>query len=431
MILNEKQNKAYQSILSGNNVFISGPGGVGKSVIVNMLRENFGGDTVFLAPTGIAALNIKGVTLHRAFGFPLGVLTKSRRANISKKAQKLFGDDTVKRIVIDEISMVRADTLVAIDVALRKIKGNKIPFGGLQVIIVGDFFQLPPVVNAQSQEGQIFFSEFETPYAFDTKSWSNAAMMTVQLDEIMRQNDKSFIFALNSIRQKDSNYLRSLQFLNTIGKRNYEATGDSDMLVLCSTNKDADTINITKFEELTTEERSFRAEITGTFSQSPVDIDLKLKVGAEVLICANNPEEGYCNGTRGIITNISNDTVMVRDKAGTTYNVGRQKWSEYDYDNVGGTLSCVEIGSFTQFPIRLGWAITIHKSQGMTLSEAAIYTGRGCFVSGQAYVAFSRIANLNGLVILSPVQPHEIIVEQRIKDFYDGKIVSANLFDFM
>lgn len=418
MILNEKQSYSIDVAKNGDNLFISGPGGVGKTTVVHNI-ERIDPNTVIACPTGIAALNAGGATIHSTFGLNIGYLNKNARSRVSKVAESLFANDTVKRIILDEISMVRIDTYCAVDAQLRAIKGNRKPFGGLQIIHSGDFYQIPPVLNDKSYEAQLFRDEFgDSLFAFDSTPWEKAGTVTVELTEIMRQADPTFRFALNSIRVKDENYLRSLQFLNTIGRRNRDMYADDDVLVLCTTNKDADAINQDRYAEVQGPEKWYNARVEGKVSTFPAERDLALKVGCQVLICANNKELGYVNGERGVVTHMSLESIRVETRTGMTYEVAKHEWVEYEYDVVNDNLVKTEVGKFTQFPLKLGWAVTIHKSQGMTLDKAAIYTGRGCFASGQLYVGLSRLKSLEGLIILQDLQPNEVIVDPRVVEFY-------------
>lgn len=434
--LNDKQKICFQQAMLGSSLFISGPGGVGKSYVLDKIKAAKNDSIVVGAPTGIAALNVQGSTLHRMFGFPIGYLDERKRKKVSKKAQELFKNDVIKTIAIDELSMVRADMFEAIDNNLRIIKGNRKPFGGLQIIGMGDFYQIPPVVNTRTFDGQMFYEEYgNNPFAFSTKVWEKSGLQSIELTEIVRQNEKDFIFALNSIRRKDENYIQSLKYINAVGRKNYQAMldaedEDDDLLVLCATNAAADSINETKYAEVEGEERFFDYVATGEFKDEPVPKSLRLKIGCKVLICANNAEADYYNGDRGIVTAMTSDFIAVETDSGRKLSVVRNKWVEIDYDTTTGSLIEKEVGSFTQFPIKMGWAITIHKSQGMTLPKALIYTGNGCFVPGQAYVGLSRLKSLSGLIISHPIRPEEIMVHPDVTKFYND-ISSSNLLGLL
>lgn len=427
MQLNKKQSYAFTQISMGKNLFITGPGGVGKSVLIHKIKEMFEDDTVFLAPTGIAAQNIKGSTIHRTFKFPIGFLGHYQRTKVSKKAENIFGNDVVKRIVIDEISMVRADLFTAVDQVLRRVKKRNKPFGGIQVIVVGDFFQLPPVLNNSTPEGKYFLQEFSSPFAFDCDSWNEAGFETIELDQVMRQSDSQFINALNSIRQKDKNYAKNLDFLNNIGNKSIEV---DEPLFLCSTNKDAETINQHHYEEVEGEEKLYTGVVDKQFKDFPVPISLYLKEGCKVLICANSQGDSeFFNGQTGVVTSLHDDYVMVQlDGDDYPTKVDSNTWEEYDYDVVDGILNSSVVGTYRQLPIKLGYAVTIHKSQGLSLDNAVIYTGRGCFTHGQAYVALSRLRSLQGLHMMQPVSLSEIIVDQRVRIFYEHN-KTANLMN--
>lgn len=418
MQLNEKQKYAFDQVLKGHSIFISGPGGVGKSVLVHKIRDTLEDGTIFLAPTGIASQNIQGSTIHRTFRLPLGFISKGARGNIAQKTRELFEDDQIKRIIIDEISMVRADVFTAIDRMLRTIKKKNIPFGGLQIIVVGDFFQLPPVLKERTQEAEYFYEDYKSIFAFDTETWEQAGFQTIELNEVMRQTDKQFIFALNSIRQKDSNSKLSLQFLNKVGSDNPQ---DDDTIVLCSTNKDADTVNEHHYNLNTNPEKIYYGTKTAGYKDSPVPMEIPLKEGLKVMICANHPEELYFNGQTGVITRMTDDYVFVKlDQTDDEVMVARFSWQEYEYVKTPtGSVACMPVGKFTQMPLKYGYALTIHKCQGLSLVNAVIYTGRGCFAHGQAYVALSRLRSLEGLSMMEKIGYHEIIVDSNVKRFYD------------
>ena len=416
MKLNTKQQYAFEQIQLGANLFISGPGGVGKSVLVHKIRDLYEHETIFIAPTGIAALNIRGATIHRTFKFPLGYLGPGARKHVNEKAKDVLESPDIKRIVIDEISMVRGDLFTAIDENLRRIRRTNKPFGGLQVIVVGDFYQLSPVLMERSQEANLFYNEFESPFAFDTEAWKGAGFTTIELDEIMRQTDEKFISALNSIRTKGSNHLDALTFLNDVGTSNEEVSGDS--LFLCTTNKDADTINQHNYDEVEGEERVYWASKNWSLKDMPAPEELRLKIGAKVLITANDAGETYYNGQTGKVVHMGNNKISVElDRNQGRVDIDKFTWTEFEYDK-GGSIK--PVGTFVQFPIKLGWAITIHKSQGMSLDEAIIYMGRGAFCHGQTYVGLSRLRSLGGLAMLNEVKHNDIIVDTRVKKFYSG-----------
>lgn len=415
MQLNPKQQYSFEQAMRGKNVFISGPGGVGKSVVVRKIRDAMDGRCVVLAPTGIAALNIEGSTFHRTFLFPFGYLDPYRRNKISDKAKNLFSDDEVTTIIVDEISMVRADLFTALDNQLKKIKRRRAPFGGMQIIIVGDFFQLPPVLNANSKEGKLYSEEFKDLFAFSTDAWREAGLETIELTQVMRQSDVNMINALNSIRVKDTNYKQALKFLNSIGASN-DSIGE-DTIFLCATNKDADFINKESYDALDSEEKHYVSKVTGQFQDFPVPEYLSLKVGTKVLLCANSST--FVNGQTGVVSRMLNDSVsVILDRNNEEVLVSTHKWQAFDYTKTEGGVKQEEIGTFEQLPIKLGYAATIHKSQGLSLDNAIIYTGRGCFSHGQAYVALSRLRSLEGLGMLKEIRTDEIIVDPKVSKFY-------------
>lgn len=417
--LNQRQKYAESRILAGVNCFISGPGGVGKSVLVNQIRERFESETVFLAPTGIAAINIEGATVHRVFRFPLGFLSKYQCGCVAEKTEAVFcKEGGIKRIVIDEISMCRADLFRAMDIQLRKIRKLNKPFGGIQVIVVGDFFQLPPVLQKNTTEYKAFSQDFLSEFAFDSESWQEANFETIELNDIMRQSDFDFITALNSIRIKDKDYARHVNFLNQRAAQNDEISDQT--LFLCSTNKDADTINQHNFDEIEGESRTYTGTKWGSFKGCLVPDVIELKVGAKVLICANG--DSYVNGQVGFVQSMSDTTIFVELEGYGQEVVAVKKatWEERDYENNGDGAHAVVVGGFTQFPLKLGWAVTVHKSQGLSLDSAIIYNGRGFFCPGQAYVALSRLRTLGGLGMIKPLDLTDVIVDKRVVQFYEA-----------
>ena len=418
MDLNKKQAYALEQVARGKNLFITGPGGVGKSVLIHKIKDLFEDSTVFIAPTGIAAQNIKGSTIHRTFKLPIGFLGVGSRRKVSQKAEQLFESDTIKRIVIDEVSMVRADLFSTIDHQLRRIKKRNKPFGGIQIVVVGDFFQLSPVLNTRSPEAKYFNQEYSSVFSFATDSWAEAGFETIQLDEIMRQTDVEFISALNSIRTRDGEFMTKLNFLNGVGDKEIDV---EEPLFLCSTNKDAETINEHHYSDLVGDDKMYRGEVSDKFKDFPVPEMLELKVGCKILVCANSQGDSeFYNGQTGYVTELHDKYIMAKlDGLKDEVKIEQNVWEEYEYAVVDGELMTDVVGSFKQLPIKLGYAVTIHKSQGLSLDNAVIYTGRGCFAHGQAYVALSRLRSLEGLHVMKPIGIDEIIVDSQVTKFYN------------
>lgn len=427
MILNEKQNSALLAVSQGKNVFLSGSGGVGKSVTIRKIIDTFYNSTVVLAPTGIAALNIGGSTIHSAFKLSHKVLLKKDSYNINPKTEQLFSNNSpVQRIIIDEVSMLRADIFRTIDLQLRKIRRSNQPFGGLQVIVVGDFYQLPPVLT--NNEKAAFYSEYDSPYCFSTESWAECDFEYIELDEVMRQTDVEMIKHLNAIRRKDDNYKESVDFFNHYGIKNAQSVLDTDPVFLCSTNKSADHINARNYADCEGEEKTFFGKRSYDFKgEVPVPEELNLKFGAKVIIVANSPN--YKNGQIGYVTGFVGGRVevLIEDTEETVY-VENHTWEQVEYNVKNGALTRDVIGTYSQLPIKLAWAITIHKSQGQTISNAIIDMGYGAFCHGQAYVALSRIKSMGGFGLLNKIQYSDIIVDKAVQEFYENGCRGNRLF---
>lgn len=427
MSLNEKQKVAMQKVISGENIFLSGPGGVGKSYLVKHIMDKFSESTVLLAPTGIAALNIGGSTIHSTFKFPFSVLTKKNHSKVHDKVHELFGPDgPVRRIIIDEISMVRADIFEAIDQNLRRARRANIPFGGIQIIVVGDFYQLPPVVT--NKDKKIFYEYYDSQFAFGGNAWSQGDFEYIELDEIMRQSDLEFIDHLQTVRQKKDGITSSLSFFNNIGMKNTEGLLEYDPVFLCSVNKAADLVNQENYEALDEKERTFKGSISGKFDSRPSPEWLKLKYATKVIFTANTDD--FKNGETGYVVGFVGDKIQVlKESTEEEILVEKFRWEEREYTSSNdGSLGSYPIGSYEQYPLKQGWAVTIHKSQGMTLENAVIDLGRGAFTSGQTYVALSRIRTLDGLGLIRNIRASDIIVDKEIKEFYDAGCKGIGLF---
>lgn len=420
-MLNEDQQKAFEAVLEGKNVFISGPGGVGKSYLLNFIISKFKDDTVVMAPTGIAALNINGCTIHSAFKFPHQLLTKREAKSIKKGASELFDKHgPVKRIIIDEISMVRSDLLTAIDIQLREIRQTLTqPFGGLQVIASGDFYQLSPVLT--DREADAFYSVYDNPFCFTTRAWSAANFSVIQLNQPMRQTDPVFLDHLSNIRVKSNEASKSVSFFNSIGKKNNESLLDNDTTYLCSTNRVADEINVSNYLSISDEdEHVYKGMVVGNFgNQFPTPQRLALKYGTKVVFTANT--DTAKNGQTGYVVKLYNDSITVlleRDEREVL--VQPYKWNASEYRVADDKVYASVIGSYTQLPVKLGWAVTIHKAQGTTLDSAVISSRNGMFCHGQLYVALSRIRTLEGMGILFPISLRDVIIDPLVNTFYAG-----------
>lgn len=418
-MLNEKQSLAFDTIREGKNTFISGSGGKGKSHLIRDVVDKMPESSILVAPTGIAALNIGGATIHSAFKFPTSILTKKHYSRFSQKTEELFDKKgPVKRIIIDEISMVRQDVLTVMDQQLRRIRKLNIPFGGLQVVGVGDFFQLPSVIT--NNENGAYYSQYDSPFCFAGETWAQANFNYIELEENMRQSDDIFRMHLERIRRKSEGYLESVDFFNDVGFANTQEILDSDPVFICSTNRSADTINISNYKDLDGEEKTYKAAITGKFDARPSPELLNLKYGTKVIFTANT--ESFRNGETGYAIGFGNDYVeVIKEETEETVIVKRNRWEDREYTiKSDGSLGSFPTGSYEQFPLRHGWAVTIHKCQGMSLANAMIDLGLGAFCSGQTYVALSRLRTLQGLGLISKIRHSDIIVDKKVIEFYNN-----------
>jgi len=407
-VIVDKQQLAIETIKSGKNVFITGSGGVGKSWVIQQVTDK---NTIVVAPTGIAALNVKGITCHKAFGLPIGLVQQSEYSKSNRNVNNLFGGTQIKRIIIDEVGMLRSDYLDLINHRLQQARFNKLPFGGIQVVLVGDFYQLEPIVSEAEQS--FFYKKYQTPFAFGAKCWK---FDTIELDKVYRQSDIKQIQLLNSIRKKDSVYQESLAEISAIS-----LDSDEGCLHLCSYKADALRINTRYYEQVNGTKKTYTAYVDGRWSESEKAVEdiIHLKVGCKVLICANSQDGLYVNGDRGVVVALHQDSIdVLLDGNGQTVNVSYFTWEKYEYTKVGRGFSKDVAGMFKQLPVRLGWAIVIHKAQGMTLDKVSLDVGRGCFSHGQLYVALSRVRDLTQLHLSRPLKDEDVILREEVKEFY-------------
>jgi ATP-dependent DNA helicase PIF1 len=423
--MSTEQKECFDAAMGGRNLFISGPGGVGKSFVLREIIEEFkarGQKFRIAASTGVAALNVGGSTIHSLLGTRLSGNIKDCKQHLGTQTMQRaqYRLNFVKTIIIDEISMLSGDYISMIDFWLQQVRSNPEPFGGCQMIFCGDFLQLPPV----EKKGDA--SEFR--FAIDSPSWLSADLKTVDLIKSFRQEDQTFVNALNRVRFGE--YTKDIRkvFRPCIGRELDEPTH------LVATNKEADQINFDKLRDHPGEEISSKPTFTmmtkytdgvkeKMVRDSLTDSPLCLKVGVPVLLLKNHREGLYINGSRGIVETLHQyehgeiSSIVVKLDTGDTVEVGKEEWERVDGDHrVVATMS--------HFPVRLGWALTIHKSQGLTLDNVEIDLSHG-FACGQAYVALSRLKSLEGLALTIPIDPSIVKAEPRLVEFYDKARVKA------
>lgn len=413
---NELFDLAYRFVTETNeNIFLTGKAGTGKTTFLKYLKENCSKNIVVAAPTGVAAINAGGVTLHSLFQLPFNPFlpTKSQKDELlakirfNKQRQQLLRK--MELLIIDEISMVRCDTMDAIDTILRWVRKNyDAPFGGVQVLCIGDLHQLPPV--AQRHEWDILQEYYSSPFFFDCKVIKERMPLLIELDKVYRQKEDSFIALLNKVR---NNQMKQEDFddLHLRYDPGFHPPLHENYITLTSHNNQADIINNRELQKIPTPSFIYEAIIEDDFSQNifPAESSLVLKVGAQVMFLKNDViQKRYFNGKIGVIKSLDEDDIVV-ECDGTAIPVLPETWenTRYVVNRADGKLEQQTVGSFTQFPLRLAWAITIHKSQGLTFDKVTIDAGEA-FSSGQVYVALSRCTSLAGIVLLSKIPPAAI-----------------------
>ena len=387
-ILTEEFTKIFELLENTEgNIYITGKAGTGKSTLLTYFRQKTKKNVVVLAPTGVAALNVEGSTIHSFFRFPTRLLEPNDKdIKVDHQRSELF--KKLSTVIIDEISMVRADLLDAIDSSLRLNRNDRRPFGGVQVIFFGDVFQLPPVVVGKDL-ADYFEVNYGGPYFFNAKSFVANSFACIELSKIFRQKDDSFKDILNSIRENRLGE-QELSLLNAQFCREEKADGSSVILTICTTNKISADINNSRMAALSTKEFVYQAEINGKFDQSayPTEPYLALKTGTQIMMLKNDSMQRWSNGTLGIVKDLTNTAIEVSID-GITYTVDKASWEviDYQYNKKDNKIDAVITGSFTQYPLKPAWAITIHKSQGQTFDRVNIHLGNGAFTHGQTYVA--------------------------------------------
>ncbi len=403
------------------NLFITGKAGTGKSTLLQHFRNESDRNVVVLSPTGVSALNVLGQTIHSFFGFKPNITLDSVRRLGARRAEMYKNIDV---IIIDEISMVRADLLDCVDAFLRyNGRSSNLPFGGTRMIFIGDLYQLPPVVTYR--ERKMFRQHYKSEYFFDAHAFEGFPAEFVELDRYYRHSDRKFIDILNSVRNGaiDSEQLKAL---NARFDPSFEPGISDGYITLVPTNRLADEINEAALEKLSEKRFTYMAESDGAFESKvlPADEELNVKVDAQVMLLNNDRQGRWVNGSVGRIIAINRDgkgkdAIFVRLLDGSEVGVERHTWElfRFSYDSAAHKLVPESVGSFVQYPIMLAWAVTIHKSQGKTFDRMIVDVGSGIFASGQLYVALSRCRTLEGIVLRKKIERKHVLTDYRVMKF--------------
>lgn len=406
---------------TNQSIFLTGKAGTGKTTLLRHIRETTKKNYAVVAPTAVAAINAGGVTLHSFFQIPFGPLIPKPEPDetIKYSADKIKLLKCLELLIIDEISMVRADILDFIDNALRRTKASQLPFGGVQVLMIGDLYQLSPIAH---DAWHILRNYYSSPYFFDSLVIKSNSLTTFQLDKVYRQSDPVFLDILNGIRENtlDANLLAKL---NERYDSEMNHTNKEEYITLTTHNNLVTQINQEYLEKLEGDTHLFTAKITGDFPKDayPVDEVLELKIGARVMFIKNDSsgKKLYYNGKAAVITQIKNDSIKVRfSDEPTELEVNQEEWQniKYNLNPTDNKINEVNTGSFAQYPFKLAWAITVHKSQGLTFDRAIVDVSSS-FTHGQAYVALSRCRSLEGLILKSPIKAENIITDEKVIKF--------------
>ncbi|MBR5211154.1 MAG: AAA family ATPase [Bacteroidales bacterium] len=410
---------------TGKSVFLTGKAGTGKTTFLKHLTSTTTKRFVVLAPTGVAAINAGGSTIHSFFQLPLcpylpdvkelitEYQTPERYRSLRKERVKIIR--TLDLLIIDEISMVRADLLDAVDMTLRRYRRNDRPFGGVQLLMIGDAQQLSPVVK--ENERPFMAQVYPSPYFFHAKALQNMEYVTIELQKVYRQKDRDFLDVLNAVRENRI----TADVLKVLNSRVHAYEDDEDTIRLTTHNAQADAVNLRKLEMLPDEVKMFEADIEGDFPENsyPADFVLSLKVGAQVMFIRNDSEGEYYNGKIGKVEEIDDKgIIMVSDNEGNMIAVTPVEWEniQYTLDEQTGEIMPSVLGKFRQIPLKIAWAITIHKSQGLTFDRVIIDAG-AAFAFGQVYVALSRCRSLEGISLDSPISYSAICSDTHVSQF--------------
>jgi hypothetical protein len=419
--MNPVMQLAYDYLESTNTiVFLTGKAGTGKTTFLQNLRQTSQKKLAVVAPTGVAAINAGGMTIHSFFQLSFAPVipsgTEQPEAHYSTEKKELLAH--LELLIIDEISMVRPDVLDQIDLILRNLKGSSFPFGGVQLLLIGDLSQLSPIIR--DEEWSILRPYYATPYFFSSQVMQKAPYVRIELNHVFRQKEQAFVDILNEVRNQNIS-AESLKLLNARYLPGFRPTVEEPYITLTTHNGIAQKVNDEYLTALAGKEFEFTATVRGDFPRDayPTETSLKLKIGAQVMFVKNDSsaEKLYYNGKIGTVTHIDGNIVFVQSGANDKeIAIEATEWTNIKYQMEGEAINETNSGSFSQIPLKLAWSITIHKSQGLTFDKAIIDVSES-FAHGQAYVALSRCRSLSGMVLRNPVAAHNIISDPAVARF--------------